>query len=258
MKIGVSTLAAQEENLDNFLDFNSNLNIDYIEILNEYPNKDIDKDLLDSYSFKYTVHSPISDMNIASLNSTIRNASIDEIKRSIDLANEIEGRLVVVHPGTVAFLGRFFKDSVLNLAQNSLKECFEYGKDIGIEVSIENMPNMEGQLYQDANELNSYLEKNNMQMTLDVGHLNTVDRNFLNKIGDLKSNNYYNLINHIHLSDNNSNFDYHWPLGEGDIDFIKVFNIFSNHNYNGIYVIEMNDINSVKKSVDYLRNKNNF
>jgi sugar phosphate isomerase/epimerase len=68
-----------------------------------------------------------------------------------------------------------------------------------------------------------------------------------------KTNSYFDTVNHIHLSDNNSEFDYHCPLGEGNINFKEVFNKFTNKGYTGIYVIEMNDREAIKKSLKYLK-----
>ncbi|WP_225370707.1 sugar phosphate isomerase/epimerase [Methanobrevibacter arboriphilus] len=79
------------------------MDIDYVEILQEYPNSNIDVDLLNSFNFHYTIHSPIIDLNIASLNKSIQMASINEVGKSIDLANSLDSNIVVVHPGSVPF-----------------------------------------------------------------------------------------------------------------------------------------------------------
>ncbi|MDR0900099.1 MAG: sugar phosphate isomerase/epimerase, partial [Methanobrevibacter sp.] len=64
---------------------------------------------------------------------------------------------------------------------------------------------------------------------------------------------YFKSTKHIHLSDNNGDFDHHYPLGEGSIDFKMLFNEYEKNNYEGIYVLELNDIDSVKKSLNYLK-----
>ncbi|KZX16600.1 sugar phosphate isomerase/epimerase family protein [Methanobrevibacter filiformis] len=243
MKIGVSTLASNGKNLINFLDFAEKLNIKYVEILNEYPNDKIDKDLLKSYSIKYTIHSPIADLNISTMNKSIKEATINEIKKSIDLAKELKSNIVVVHPGRIAFTNRFFKSEIINLAEESMKRCYEYGKEKGVAVAVENMPNMEGFIYQDPVKLNSFLKDNNMAMTLDIGHMNTYDP---------KLNSYFETVKHIHLSDNNSDFDHHYPLGEGSINFKEIIGKYEEHDYHGVYVIEVNDKESIIQSLDYL------
>ncbi|MDR1818655.1 MAG: sugar phosphate isomerase/epimerase [Methanobrevibacter sp.] len=247
MNIGVSTSASQGKNIVDLLNYLDNENIDYVEFLYEYPNRDINSKFLESYSFSYTVHSPISDMNIASLNPNLRQTSVNEVKKSIDLASEINANLTVVHPGIISFLGRLYKEKVIELAHNSIMECFDYGQDSGVKISVENMPNIDGHLYQDPSQLNKFLKVSNIDMTLDIGHANTVIK---------KTDLFFDTINHIHLSDNNADSDHHYPLGQGNINFKDVFSTLSKHKFNGIYIVEMNNMEDVKKSLDYLKKIN--
>ncbi|MDR3291049.1 MAG: sugar phosphate isomerase/epimerase [Methanobrevibacter sp.] len=244
MKIGVSTLASQGEDVINLLNYLDNEKIKYLEFLYEYPNMDKYPEFFESYSFKHTVHCPISDINIASLNHSIRESSVNEVKKSIYLANKIDANLVVVHPGNISFLGRFYKEKSIELSNNSIKECFDYGEKLGVKISVENMPNIEGHLYQNPMELNDFLKTNNINMTLDIAHANTVLK---------KTNLFFDTINHIHISDNNGDFDYHYPLGQGNIDFKEVFSILSKHKFADIIIIEMNSIEDVKKSLNFLK-----
>ena len=248
MKMGVSTLAVNNQPISENLDFFESLNIEYLEILNEFPNNIIDVDLLNSYNFKYTVHSPIIDLNIASLNKSIQKTSIDEIKKSIDLAKELNSDIVVVHPGTIPFLARPYEKNVLAKCRESLIICGNYARDSGIEIAVENMPNIEGFIYQDINKLNDLLKDLDMYMTLDIGHAATC--------GFLASQMYFESIKHVHLSDNNHDFDMHYGLGEGSIDFKTTIDIFEKNSYDGVYVIEVNDKDSIIKSIDYLKKLN--
>ena len=97
MKIGASTLSGFKDDIGTNLEYFEELGLDYAEILHQYPNQDLDTSIFENYSLKYSVHSPIINLNIASLTENIRQASIAEIKKSIDLANEIDAEIVVVH-----------------------------------------------------------------------------------------------------------------------------------------------------------------
>lgn len=246
MKIGVSTLAINDENISKNLGFIEELGVEYVEILNEYPNNAIDIDLLNSYNFTYTVHSPIIDLNIASLNTAIQKTSINEIAKSIDVANELNSDVLVVHPGSIPFLARPYEDKILAKCRESLVICGNYGIDSGVNITVENMPNIESFLYQDIKKLDELLVDLDMAMTLDVGHAATT--------GFLENQMYFDSIKHIHLSDNNHDNDMHYALGEGSIDFKRIIDIFQKNNYDGIYVIEVNDTDSVVNSIDYLKN----
>jgi sugar phosphate isomerase/epimerase len=98
MNISVSTLALSPNPFDKVLECLDDRGLKYCEVINEYPYNSIEKDVVDSYNIKITVHSPLSDINIASYNDAIRRSSVSQIKKSIDLASSIEPGLVVVHP----------------------------------------------------------------------------------------------------------------------------------------------------------------
>lgn len=245
MKIGASTLAGHKEPIANTLGYFEDLGLDYAEILYQFPNDEINPDSLESFDLKYSVHSPIVDINIASLNKAIRKASIDEIKKAIDLANKLDSDIVVVHPGSIPFLGKGSEDGIYALANSAIKELGEYGDDLGVTATIENMPAFEGMMYQDMEKLNQTLEAYDMFMTLDIGHAY--------HCGYSPSEMYFPRIKHIHAHDNNGNDDSHYSLGEGSINLKEIITKFESKNYDGIYIIEVNNKDSVKKSLEFLK-----
>ncbi len=142
------------------------------------------------------------------------------------------------------FLARGYIDKVLVKCRESLITCENYAKDLGVNIAVENMPNIDDFLYKDINELNKLLINLDIGMTLDVGHAGVN--------GFLENDMYFDSIKHVHLSDNNHDHDMHYALGEGSIDFKAVIKNFEENNYDGIYVIEVNDKESVLKSLEYL------
>lgn len=249
MKIGASTLAGIEFELEKTLDFIENLGIEYAELVHQYPAEFIDTEILESYSLKYSIHAPFMDVNIASLQDQSRLNSIDQIKSSIDLANEINAEAVVVHPGVTSFLpNKYFKKEVYEFANESIKEIGDYAKDLGVLATIENMPNFESMIYQNIVDLNQLLVENEMHMTLDIGHANHV--------GYAPDEMIFDSIKHVHVHDNLGDDDSHLPLGEGSIDLKYIINTLESKNYDGIYILEVNDYDSIKKSFEYM--KKNF
>ncbi|CDG65463.1 xylose isomerase domain-containing protein [Methanobacterium sp. MB1] len=245
MKIGVSTLALYPQPLSEVLEFLEEKNVDYCEIINEYPYHEIDEDLLDSYQVKLTVHSPLSDINIASHNQLIRKSSITAVKRSMDRAVEWNADLVVVHPGSMPIMGKKIADTILKYNLESLVECANYAHDLGICMCVENMPLIEGLLYQDLNELNCLIEEIEAYMTLDVGHAHNS--------GFSSSQMFdYPLIKHVHLSDNDGTFDQHNALGTGNIDFDSLFKNMAEAHYDGIVMVEVKDPQDLIQSINYI------
>ena len=248
MKLGASTLAGLKDKLEDSLNFIENLGLDYAEILHQYPNDMVYPDVFESFNLKYSIHAPFMDVNIASLQTKSRLNSINQVKSSIDLASQINAECVVVHPGIITYLGRDFESQVYNLANKSIKKIGDYADDCSVLVTIENMPNFEGMIYNNITDLNNILTEYDMSMTLDIGHAN--------HSGYSEDEMYFDSIKHIHAHDNNGDDDSHLPLGEGNIDLKCIINKLEEKNYRGIYIIEVNDYDSIEKSYKYI--KENF
>jgi sugar phosphate isomerase/epimerase len=248
MKIGASTLATFNNNLDCSLEFIESLGIKYVELLHQYPTEEFDLDILNSFDLKYTIHAPFMDVNIAALGSKSRANSIEQIKDSVDLANQIDAEVVVVHPGLIPFLARKMPEEVYKISDKSIKEIGEYSKDLGVNTTIENMPAFEAMIYQDMNRLNETLVEFDMGMTFDIGHAHNC--------GISPEEMYFDSIKHIHAHDNMGDDDSHLALGEGNIQLKRIINMFEDKNYDGIYMIEVNNKDSIKKSLEFF--KNNF
>lgn len=249
MKIGASTLAGLEYGLENALEFIEDLGLEYAELVHQFPSENIDVELLESFNLKYSVHAPFMDVNIAALQDKSRLNSVKQIKDSIYLANRIDAEAVVIHPGLAPFLAnKYFLDKVYKTANESIKELGEYGMDLGVLATIENMPTFEAMIYCKLPELHELLTSYDMHMTLDIGHANHA--------GYPANEMYFDSIKHVHIHDNFGDEDAHLALGEGSIDFKCIVNTLEKNNYDGIYILEVNDYDSIKKSYEYM--KENF
>lgn len=249
MKLGASTLAGIEYELETTLEFIENLGLEYAELVHQFPCENIDTELLESFNLKYSIHAPFMDVNIAALQEKSRLSSIEQIKASINLANEINAEAVVVHPGLASFLvNKYFLDDVYKTANESIKEIGEYSEDLGVLTTIENMPTFEAMIYKNIEQLDELLTSLDMGMTLDIGHANHV--------GYSPEGMIFDSIKHVHAHDNYGDDDAHLALGEGSIDLKCIINNLEEKNYDGIYIIEVNDYDSIKKSYEYM--KKNF
>ena len=246
MKIGVSTLALYPQPIEEILECLESRNIAYCEVISEYPHDKIDDGVLESYKVNLTVHSTLSDINLASHNQSIRKSSIKEIKDAIDRTVNWDSDLVVVHPGSMPIMGRKIEEKIYNYNQDSLTECAAYARECGVRMCVENMPVIEGLLFQDIDKLNSLLEDIDASMTLDVGHAHNSGFESEDMV---KSP----LIEHIHLSDNDGTWDHHNALGTGNINFRTLFKSLKKANYDGILVVEVKDPQSVVQSLEYLK-----
>lgn len=235
--------------LEDILDYIKSIKIGYVEIIMEYPYHEIDPDLVNSYDLKTSVHSPLSDINIASLNESIRKASVMEIKDSIDLASKIDASVVVVHPGHMAFLVREFKDELMQSSLKSLKECLIHAEEYGINLCVENMPEMDGMICKSLEELYELTQKTGVSIALDIGHAHSMG---LSVDEMLK----YDNIGHIHLSDNDGSFDNHDAIGSKNIDFKSLFKGLKEIKFDGVCVIEVKKQVEILESLDYIKKLN--
>ena len=251
MKIGASHLASEDIPLEESLEIFEALNkIEYFEITHERPFREIsdDKnmiDLINSYELKYTIHSAYTDLNIASFNKAIQKASINEIERSINFAVDIDSDIVVIHPGIVSYTARNQVDLVYSLGRESLIELRDYANDRGVNPCIENLPAIQGFMYQDINLLNETLTELDMPMTLDIGHAHTA--------GFAPEEMYFDCVKHIHVHDNPGDDDTHLTLGEGSLAVNDFFDVFMSKGYDGIYMLELHSVDSIKKSLEYMK-----
>ena len=246
MKIGVSTLALFPMSLKEILDYLGDINVKYCELMLEYPYNEIDPDLVNSYSIKTSIHTPLSDVNIASLNESIRKASVEEVIKSINLASKVGSEALVVHPGHMAFLARKFQEKIRENSLISLKECSRFAEERGIKLCVENMPDMEGMICKDLDELNELVQEIGALMTIDVGHAHNVGIS----IGEILK---YDNIGHIHLSDNDGSFDNHNAVGSKDIDFKSLLEGLNKKKFDGIFVIEVTNRDEILESLDYIK-----
>lgn len=248
MKIGISTLAFYPKPFGEIFAHLEKIGIKNCEIINEHPYELVDNDIMDSYNIKISLHAPISDINIASHNKTMRDASISQIKKSIEIASNIDSEIVVVHPGYIPILGQRFKQKIVENNLNSLGECSRYAKDCGVTLCIENMPDINGVLCKNLNELEKISRDIGAGIALDVGHANTMGI----AADDMLK---FDRIKHIHLSDNDGSYDNHNALGSGNIDFELLFENLKKRKYSDLLIIEVKNQHEISESLGYLKNR---
>ena len=203
------------------------------------------RDLMPSYKLSYSIHAPISDINIGSLNERIREDSILEILTTAETAANLDIDLVTIHPGLSSMAVPYMEEKAVEKAKKSLRSIDRISSEYGVRIAVENMPAFPFMLGRTAEDLKELIGETNLGFCLDIGHANTTDQ-----INELIKEFRDRLIN-VHIHDNHGEHDEHLTLGEGNIDFKKV--IDSLKGYTGNYVIESRSYPSAVESQDYLR-----
>jgi sugar phosphate isomerase/epimerase len=205
------------------------------------------KDIISTMGLEITVHGPFSDLNPASLNDAIWNATLAQIKQCVELSADFS-RIVVVHPGILSPLGSQLPDQTWSRNVDALVELGRHAEEHGVTLCLENMPNMEKLLCRTPHEVFGMAESAGVGMTFDVGHSNT-----MGNTGDfLKEKAKFT---HIHIHDNHGKKDEHLELGAGTVDWGRVLPELKD--FKGMAVIEARSIEEGRRSLEYVRKREN-
>ena len=202
-------------------------------------------DIIPSYNLSYSIHAPISDINIGSLNERIREDSVIELLTTAETAANLNIDLMTIHPGMTSMAVPYMEEKAAEKAKKSLRSLDRISAEYGVVIAVENMPAFPFMLGRTAEELKELLDGTNLRFCLDIGHANTTDQ-----IDELIKE-FRDRLANIHIHDNHGEHDEHLTLGEGDIDFKRI--IDSLKGYTGNYIIESRSFPSAVESQDYLR-----
>ena len=172
-------------------------------------------DLLGCYPLRIFVHSKTWDLNFASVNRRIREVSLREIRRSIDLAARLNAPEITVHPPRESLCGD--RPYYRELAYRGLREILQYGREAGVAVSLEVMEKIPRELMttrEAARGLTRDLYRE-FSYTVDVAHCDgeeELEDFLLNLPG----------VSKLHIS-NRRGGNYHTMLSDGDFSFSKLW-----------------------------------
>ncbi len=211
------------------------------------------------HNLKYTVHAP-DVINLKDIfNKKIQYRSL---KATIDFANHIGSEIVVYHCGK--FLKQQYgieEDIECEQRENeidNLKQLADYARMENVKLAIENT----SQSARSIIELIKRVDKENVGMTLDVGHLYLWHKTKASKGRFLDEiNEALNYAIHMHVHDNFGEpevlygysienidvykltlgiGDLHMPIGWGNIPYKEVFELIKEHDYSGVIIEEIN------------------
>ncbi|HDR72709.1 MAG TPA: sugar phosphate isomerase/epimerase [Methanoculleus sp.] len=194
-------------------------------------------DILETFSFRYFIHAPARSVNIASLLTPIRRASVEVITRCFEIAAEADAG-VVVHPGYCAW--QEVREAAIGQFRISLEELKIAADERSVTFFMENMPNWGHFFLRTPDELPML---DGVGLALDVGHAHTN--------GCLEHWIEYPAA-HYHLHDNNGNEDAHTAVGDGTIDFAPVMEAVR-RNSPATPVIEVATFEGAIRSIEALR-----
>jgi sugar phosphate isomerase/epimerase len=175
----------------------------------------------------HSVHSPLfSDyewgrtgsppVNIASTDRAGRVEAMDEIKRALEIAEQIPFRFLVQHLGTP---NETFSEKKFEAAMTSIEHLRAFAKPLGVRILLENIPN-ELSAPDKLVEMIQSAHFDDVGICFDFGHAHIIS-----SVRDA----FEILRNHVqstHVHDNKKDKDSHlWP-GQGTIDWKEAMELF--------------------------------
>jgi sugar phosphate isomerase/epimerase len=169
---------------------------------------------------------------IASGIEEIRRASLEELRRCVDVFADLGVRWMNVHPDRHAPMHdrTFFVQK--NIA--TLGELLPYARERGIGLMVENLPGD----FNTAEQMGELLDPlPDLGLHLDIGHANLLV--IRSTVGELLEA-YGDRLRHVHLHDNKGgSADLHLPLGTGSVDVRAAVRELKAVGYDGTITLEV-------------------
>ncbi|MGQ4872669.1 MAG: sugar phosphate isomerase/epimerase family protein [Promethearchaeia archaeon] len=196
------------------------------------------------------VHAPYIDINLASHNVWIREASIECYEYIAKICKKIGSKIYTIHPGSTRYLKNYNKKINFSKLFQSVNYLLEKISYLDLIVCIENMQKKTGILttLEEILYFFNNINRNDIFFTWDTSHSWTCNVDVGELWGEL-----HDKIKNIHLVDNFSkNSDIHPALGTGKINFNEIFEILNQYNYSGSIVLEIGSVKNLKGSIEFV------
>jgi sugar phosphate isomerase/epimerase len=240
MRIGTTSMVFWQTGLVEGIQTTAQLGFDSIEIWVSHFRKETGLSvgelaaLLKRTGMSCTIHAPIRDINIASVNEGIRRESTDQQIEAVELCAALGGELVVVHPGQRSSK-RSDPCEHWEHQADSYVRILEAAQAHGVTVTVENMEwEKENELVRtvtDIERLQGMIGDFHLPVTLDITHLADTERCIaaIDALGDS--------IVHVHVSDFGEKR--HIPLGSGTLDLKRILQRLQERRFGGILSFEI-------------------
>jgi len=252
MNVGLSTLFSLGEPFPSLVKRLKEVDVKCVEVVDEgfhalnRKRVDVLKEIAKLNGVEYTVHAPFNDINIASPNPVLQRVMLKRMEKSIVHTRQLNGRRWIFHSGLKTALSRFYPNLDWQLNLRSVRTLMTIARKYDVEISIENTPEPFPFLLRSVQDFALFYNElgENIGMTLDVGHanINSQTLSFIEKFSDR--------VVHVHVSDNEGNYDSHLGIGHGKVDWQEVADALKRINYRGIVILE--SVENVEESLQTL------
>jgi sugar phosphate isomerase/epimerase len=248
MIIGISTMLFEKNFSEQYIKAIQQIGIKYIELSDSHGfNLEVIDIIKNNNLNIFSIHAPFLNSDISGIDKKRRLDGIIDIKKIIDIAEKINSKLVIVHPGPWC-IDKMENKLRLENCIHSLFEVTNYAYSRNVKIAIENLPqeflgdNLEDLAYI----LNSIQDltghKNSIGICLDTGHAFLT--NNLYEVMDFFKNEILSIHIQDNFGDNNKDRslvedDIHCLPGYGKINWDYFFDRLDCNNYKGGLIFEI-------------------
>jgi sugar phosphate isomerase/epimerase len=258
MNIGFSTNTNLGITLERYMRVARQLKVEFVEIkLDDFriqqalqPNsfRRIKK-IAAASGLRLSAHLPFIDVNLASLNDEIGVASKETVVRWFTRTSELGVELLVAHPGRLSSdYSLPYVGMARDRAIQRLRDLNRAANRLGMRFTVENDHKGSDRLIAGrATDVRDIAVQAGCGVTFDIGHSNTLNECliFTRIVGDM--------IENVHLSENDGSSDQHLPIGAGYIDIRRLVRALHSVDYSGPLIIESKSIKDLRTSLFHLR-----
>jgi sugar phosphate isomerase/epimerase len=202
-------------------------------------------EILASNNLKTTIHAPFMDLNPGAVDPLVWEATLHRFNQVYDVAEIIRPTIIVFHPGYDRWRfgdkRRKWLDNSIRTWEKVLVRSTKTGSIIAVENIFEEEPSTLRALFE---EIDSPLFRH----CFDTGHFNLFSRvsmeEWFAEVGGY--------IAETHIHDNNGTKDDHLPIGEGSIDFGKLFGLLKQYAPGSAYTIEAHSRENLERAIKNL------
>ncbi|MEQ9715921.1 MAG: sugar phosphate isomerase/epimerase family protein [Candidatus Asgardarchaeum sp.] len=257
-QLGMTTWVDPVYKIYDFIAAAAQMGFSYIEIKTDYPLTTLIpnekfririKQLLETFKVKPIVHAPYYDVNISSLNSKVRKASIESVIDSIKFAHDIGAKIVTLHPGNLPsdYSPSYYLENACAALKDSLFEIIKVASEYSVIIGLENKQKSKNHQIIWTPEDHLYfvegLSSKWLKITYDVGHAFTVGNDV---VSYFKKTHMY--IVNLHIHDNHGESDEHLVPGSGNINFHELVDVLKKYNYGGPIILEVKSISGLQRA----------
>lgn len=192
------------------------------------------------------VHGPFLDLNPGSRDPKIQGLTLERFVAAFKFCKKIKTNHIVLHSGFDPIFYKNASELFLKLSIPIWKEVLKAAAEEKIVIALENSIDPSPEIIVNLLE---ELSSPHLEACFDAGHYNVFGQK---SIWEALEEYPRNSIGELHLSDNKGDFDNHLALGEGDIDYKRLFMEIEKRGREPILTSEPHSPEDIGKNLEYL------